>query len=182
MIDIDGFFASDEGQVVDALMRQSWTAEAPLITAMLDTDLIADARAKKLLFIKALYDAGAPLLIGTDTPNPFVTPGFSLHRELAAFEEAGIPRPVILELATHHAADFLDQSDVFGRIAPGLRADLLILDNDPREDLDTLKQPSAVIAGGSYYDRAELNNLLAEARRRAVEDAPDAGDGRTQSD
>ncbi|MEO1554509.1 MAG: amidohydrolase family protein, partial [Pseudomonadota bacterium] len=159
-----------------------WAAEARVMSAMLDTDLIAEARAKKLLFIKALYDAGAPLLIGTDTPNPFVTPGFSLHRELAAFEEAGIPRPAILELATHHAADFLDQSDVFGRIAPGLRADLLILDTDPREDIDTLKRPNAVIAGGSYYDRAALDNLLAEARRRALQDAPDAGDGRSASD
>lgn len=182
MFDLDGFFASDEGQIVDAFLRQSWTAEARAISAMLDPNLIAEARAKKLLFIKALYDAGAPLLIGTDAPNPFVTPGFSLHRELAAFEEAGIPRSVILELATRHAADFLDQSNVFGRIAPGLRADLLVLDNDPREDLNTLKHPNAVIAGGSYYDRATLNDLLAEARRRAVEDSPEAGDGRSASD
>lgn len=182
MFELDSFFGSDEGQIVDSFLRESWSAEARVMAAMLDEDLIAEARAKKLLFIKALYDAGAPLLLGTDTPNPFVVPGFSLHREVAAFEEAGISRLDILELATHHAADFLNQNDVFGRVSPGLRADLLILDGDPREDLNTLKKPSAVIAGGTYYSRSALDSLLAEARRRALEDAPEAGDGRSAAE
>ncbi|MEO1657412.1 MAG: amidohydrolase family protein [Pseudomonadota bacterium] len=182
MHDLDGFFASEEGQTIDSFYQQSWSAEARVMTALLDLDLIAEARAKKLLFIKALYDAGAPLLIGTDTPNPFVTPGYSLHRELAAFEEAGIPRGVILELATKGAAEFLGESDVFGRVAPGLRADLLILESDPRESLETLRKPQAVLAGGTYHDRAALDALLAEARQRVAAGTVEQGDARSSTE
>ena len=54
--------------------------------------LVEAGRSNRLRFVSALQDAGACLLAGTDTPNPFVVPGFSLHDELANFEAAGFDR------------------------------------------------------------------------------------------
>ena len=71
-------------------------------------------RSNRLHLVSALQDAGACLLAGTDTPNPFVVPGCSLHDELANFEAAGFDRGRILALATRGAARFLETTGEVG--------------------------------------------------------------------
>lgn len=119
-----------------------------------------------LAMIKALHDAGAPLLIGTDAPQPFVFPGFSLHDELAMHRAAGLAPKEILRIATSEAARFLHKPGEFGIIAPGARADLLLLDADPESDLTVLRAPAGVMAAGRWYDAATLRRLLADVAGR----------------
>jgi imidazolonepropionase-like amidohydrolase len=102
-------------------------------------------------------------LIGTDTPNPFVLPGYAIHDELAGFAAAGIPVEDVLRVATVDAARFLGEEDAFGMVAPGLRADLVLLDRDPIADLDTLRDPAGVMVSGRWHARTDLNSML-EAR------------------
>jgi imidazolonepropionase-like amidohydrolase len=121
-------------------------------------------------WVKALYEAGAGLLVGTDTPNPFIVPGFSFHEELANLTEAGIPSDALLRMATVEAARFLGEEGEFGIVAAGARADLILVEGDPSRDLDVLRRPAYVMLNGHLRDRATLqNDLDALAARYAAE-------------
>ncbi|MDA0329174.1 MAG: amidohydrolase family protein [Gemmatimonadetes bacterium] len=117
--------------------------------------------------VQAMSEAGVRLLTGTDTPLPGMVPGFSLHSELAALEAAGIPTEDVLWAATANAGRFVrenvDPAALFGTIATGARADLLVVDGDPRADLSLLRQPLGVMARGTWYDRSQLMVLLSLA-------------------
>ncbi|TDI40436.1 MAG: hypothetical protein E2P02_16950 [Acidobacteria bacterium] len=123
-----------------------------------------------------LYDAGVPLLIGTDTPNPFVIPGFAIHDELAAFVDAGIPVDEVLRIATADAAKFLREEGQWGVVAADARADLVLLDGDPRDDLSVLRRPAGVMVNGHWYDSAILSDALDKLRERIAGSEP-ASDG-----
>lgn len=120
----------------------------------------------RLAVVRALHEAGAPLLIGTDAPQPYVYAGFSLHRELELHREAGLTPSEILRAASADAARFLRREGEFGMIAPGARADLVLLDAHPEQDMATLRSPAGVVAAGRWRDRAELQRLLDEAAER----------------
>ncbi len=82
-----------------------------------------------------LSQAGVPLLVGTDCGVSGVFPGAGLHAELDALVDMGLSPTEVLHAATAANADFLDPERSFGRIAPGQRADLLLVQGDPTEDL-----------------------------------------------
>lgn len=111
----------------------------------------------------ALYEAGVPLLVGTDTPNPLLVPGYSIHLELAALAEAGIPITDLLRAATAGAARFTGDEAERGVVRVGAAADLVLLDADPREDLAALHNPVGVMVKGQWLDRATLERMLEEA-------------------
>jgi len=116
--------------------------------------------AARLQVVRALHEAGAGLLIGTDATQPFLYPGFSLHDELAYHRDAGIPVGDILRADTADAARFLRREREFGVVAPGARADLLLLDADPEANLESLRSPAGVMAAGRWYAAARLRTML----------------------
>jgi imidazolonepropionase-like amidohydrolase len=111
--------------------------------------------------------AGVPILAGTDFPNPWVYPGFSLHDELGLLVRAGLTPAEALRTATINPARFLGLTDSLGVVAKGKVADLVLLDGNPLDDIANTKRISAVIQGGRVLDRQALDGLLAEARRRS---------------
>jgi hypothetical protein len=113
-----------------------------------------------------MFRAGVPLLAGTDAMNPYCMPGFSLHDELALLVESGLTPLAALRAATLGPAEFLGRSDELGGIAPGRRADLVLLSADPLADIRNTKQIQAVWLRGKYFDRAALDQLLADAKHR----------------
>jgi hypothetical protein len=108
----------------------------------------------------ALFDAGVTLLVGTDTPNPLLVTGFSLHLELSALVDAGIPPIDVLRTATRNAARFVGQEGQWGVVRPGAAADLVLVDGDPLADIGVLQQPAGVMIGGQWLDRAALESML----------------------
>jgi imidazolonepropionase-like amidohydrolase len=110
----------------------------------------------ELVFVKALHDGGANLLAGTDSPNPFVIAGFSLLEELELFVEAGLSPYAAIETATRAAARFLRAEQDFGTIAPGRRADLVLLLADPLADIKNLRRRAGVMVRGHYLPEEEL--------------------------
>ena len=108
------------------------------------------------------------MLIGTDTPNPYVMYGFSIHEEMSFFEQAGYMRTEILRIATLEAARFLDQVGEFGVVREGARADLILLDADPEADLAALRTPAGVMAAGRWHDAAALAQTLAHLEAQAA--------------
>lgn len=100
-----------------------------------------------LAMVKALYDAHVPIVAGTDA-----LAGFSLHRELELYVEAGIPPAEVLGIATLGAASVMKHDDQLGSIAPGKLADLDIIDGDPSTNISDVRRVVTVIKGGKVYD------------------------------
>jgi len=115
--------------------------------------------------VSVLREEGAPLLAGTDSPNPYVFQGSSIHDELDALVAAGLTPAEALRCATTEAARFLGEADAWGTVAPGLRADLLLVAGSPLDDLACLRDPDAVLANGYRLCREDLRRLLAERLR-----------------
>ena len=117
--------------------------------------------------IGAFYKGGVGFMAGTDTaPGIYVMPGFSLHDELANFVEAGFTPMDALATATSNPAKFLGREDM-GAVAPGDVADLVLLDRNPLTDIRNTRTISGVVADGRYYDRAQLDALLAGVEKAA---------------
>jgi imidazolonepropionase-like amidohydrolase len=115
-----------------------------------------------------LNRAGVQMLAGTDCPNPFVYPGFSLHDELGLLVRSGLTPAEALRTATVNPAIFLGVTDSLGTVARGKVADLVLLEANPLVDIANSKRISAVIQGGRLLDRRALDQMLANARSRAA--------------
>lgn len=116
--------------------------------------------------LTSLHEAGAGLMLGADAPQIFNPPGFSTHRELQLYVEAGLTPYEALETGTVNVAEYLEESDRAGIIAHGARADLVLLSDNPLESIPFHEHIEGVISAGKYYSRAELDRLLLEIERR----------------
>jgi hypothetical protein len=105
--------------------------------------------------VKALADAGATILAGTDTPNPFVVPGFAMHDELALLAGCGLTPYQVMRAATAAPAAWLGDKDI-GTIAVGARADLVLLAADPLKDVAATTQRAGVMLRGRWYTQQDL--------------------------
>jgi hypothetical protein len=108
----------------------------------------------------ALNDAGAPILLGTDMGNPWVAAGFSVHQELANLVEAGLTPYEALRAGTRAPAECLDATDEFGTVAVGLRADLILLDANPLDDVSNAARHVGVMTRGKWLSASELHQML----------------------
>jgi len=113
-----------------------------------------------------MYQDGVHLLTGTDFTNPDsggVRPA-DIHDELDFFVRAGLTPTAALACATTGPAHFLGMADSLGAIEPGMRADLVLLDADPRLDIRNARKIAAVIAGGRLVRFSALNSAGSERR------------------
>ncbi len=111
---------------------------------------------------RALHDAGVRLHTGTDANAPNVVPGFSLHRELSLWVDAGIPAEATLAAATLRSPETLGRVDPDrSAFDPGQPADFALFAEDPTRDIAALSSLVAVVADGRLYRRAELDARLA---------------------
>lgn len=106
-----------------------------------------------------LHQAGVRLVFSADTGLLAQLPGIAEHRELEALVEAGLPPLSAIEFATRRSSELLGLTDR-GTVEAGRRADLLVLDADPREDVTNTRRIAAVIIGGRLVDRRELRRQL----------------------
>lgn len=119
-------------------------------------------------FVRTLHDAGVPLLVGTDLVTPGVIPGFSVHDEMALWQDAGIPAADILRSATLVPARFMGKEDRVGSIAAGKFASVVLVRGNPLEDIHNASHVQGVFLRGHYFDRTELDRMLGEARAAAA--------------
>jgi len=110
-----------------------------------------------------MHRAGVEFLAGTDTPNPYCFPGFSLHDELARLVEAGLSPMEALQTATLNPARYFDRLQDVGTVQPGKLADLVLLNANPLQDIHNTTNICAVVANGRFYDRAALDEFLRDA-------------------
>jgi len=127
-----------------------------------------DFYTKGLEITRAAYKAGVPVLLGTDTGDSYVFPGFSAHQELQELVTAGLTPAEALKAGTWDSAEFLGRTAVSGSIEPGKLADLVLLDRSPLSDIRNTQTIAAVVLKGRYLDRRALDKLLSAAEVAAT--------------
>ncbi len=113
--------------------------------------LYKDSYRAMLAMTRRMYDAGIPILAGTDA-----IAGIMLHRELELEVQAGIPPAKSLQIATFNAARLLKQDKDLGSIAEGKRADFLLVEGNPVEHISDIRRCRFVMKNGTLYNSADL--------------------------
>jgi hypothetical protein len=108
----------------------------------------------------ALNESGALLMSGTDAATPVMVPGFSLHDELETMADVGLSPYEVLRTTTYNPALYLGELDEFGTVEVGKRADLVLLEENPLDDIANTRQIAGVMVRGRWYSRAELDLML----------------------
>jgi imidazolonepropionase-like amidohydrolase len=117
----------------------------------------AKARWQEQLWLTGqLHRAGVPLLAGTDAGVLYTYPGSSLHDELELLVEAGLTPAEALRTATTEPARYLGASDSLGAVGVGMVADLLLLEENPLDDVRRTRGIAGVVLNGRYLSRAML--------------------------
>jgi len=115
--------------------------------------------------IKALQDAGAGLLLGSDAPQVWNVPGFSIHRELASYVAAGLTPYQALATGTRNVATHLNRQNS-GIIRDGASADLVLLDANPLQNIANTTRIAGVMIAGRWIPKTQIDKRLAELRPR----------------
>jgi len=153
----------DEMKYVPAKMRDNFAKQK---AGTLNIPASADEKKRYVelrnLLIRELHKAGARILVGPDSPQFFLVPGFATHREMQSLAEAGLSNYAVLEAATRNGAESLGMLKEFGTVETGKRADLLLLDANPLDAIANTKQITGVMVRGRWLAKAELQKLLAE--------------------
>ncbi|MGC9371194.1 MAG: amidohydrolase family protein, partial [Paracoccaceae bacterium] len=153
-------------RMIPAEVREAWGEPDFRMEAMTDEvrTLAADSIALDRRTFLMAHRAGVPILASTDASfaNPYLFHGFSLLDELDLYVAIGLTPREALYTATVAPPRFFGLLDQDGTIAPGRRADLVLLDANPLEGLGTLRRPRVVVAGGRVLDRPTLRGLEAQ--------------------
>lgn len=157
-------------RMIPSEVREAWGRPDFRLEAMTDEvlALAEDSIALDRSTFLMAHDAGVPILASTDASfaNPYLFHGFSLLEELDLYVRIGLTPQEALYTATVAPPRFFGLADQDGTIAPGRRADLVLLDANPLEDLVTLRRPEVVIVAGRVLDRAALDALEAQLLER----------------
>ena len=110
--------------------------------------------------LKALSDAGAGILLGSDAPQLFSVPGYSLHREMQAMVKAGMTPYQIIESGTRKPAVYLNAEKEFGTVEVGKAADLILIDDNPLKDIGNVAKRAGVMLGGKWMTESDLRKMI----------------------
>jgi hypothetical protein len=131
------------------VQRNAYTGGLPATGA--NDQLYRDSYQAFLRMTKRMYDAGIPILAGTDA-----LAGLMLHRELELEVKAGIPAAKALQIATFNAAKLLKQDKELGSIVPGKRADLFLVEGNPLERISDIRRCRMVMKNGALYKSSDV--------------------------
>lgn len=114
----------------------------------------------RMRILNALNKGGVRILMGTDAPQQFSVPGFSLHRELERMAAAGMTPYEILKSGTKNVGEYFAAKDAFGTIERGKRADLLLVEADPLREISNLSRFAGVMVRGRWLPRSTIDSRL----------------------
>jgi hypothetical protein len=171
-------FLDDLTKQPDPLIRYSpkwqqnaWKPEAGILTANRTPSYIVYRKREYAATEKALVIArneGVSILAGTDVGSPYTHAGFSLHDELSWLVKAGLTPREALQSATTNAAAFFQLERGVGTITPGSEASVILLDENPLQDIANVRRIHAVVLKGKLFRRDELNEMLRGAELEAA--------------
>jgi len=144
-------------------VREEWTETA---AAMADNPIEEFTQFGEwaLFLVERMHARGVPIGAGTDTPIFISVPGYSLHSELEYLVRAGLSPLEALRSATLRPAEFFSLQDKMGTVDVGKKADLVLLDANPLENIANTKRIAAVVSKGRIFTRNELSELVLAAQ------------------
>ncbi|MGB5820674.1 MAG: amidohydrolase family protein [Saonia sp.] len=119
--------------------------------------------------IKKLQDSGHGMLLGSDAPQLFNVPGFSIHHEIDGMLKAGLTPLQILRSGTINPALFFEMEHVFGEIKEGSDADIMLVNANPLEDIKALKELSGILVKGNWLSKESIDKKLATIAKNAAQ-------------
>jgi len=153
---------------VSPAVRQQWRPEGLLAQVSPQRLLELKAQATRSLeLVRSMHRAGVQFLAGTNAPAPYVFPGFSLHDEMELLVRGGLTNLQALQAATFNAALFLVNLDQYGIVQENHVADLVLLNENPLEDIRNTRKIFAVVVGGNLYSRQDLDKMLGRVQELA---------------
>jgi imidazolonepropionase-like amidohydrolase len=128
----------------------------------------AQQRARLMAFrarlLRQMQDAGVGILLGADSPQVLNVPGIATHQELAAVVKAGLTPYEALVSGTRNVAVYFGTAKDDGTVAPGMRANLLVLNGNPLQDITKTLDRAGVVHNGTWHDRPALDAMLVKLR------------------
>ena len=163
-IPLETLTAYPELKYVPANAVAQWSTAYNSRLAQLPREAAKNIIENRTRILRALHEGGVRILMGTDAPQQFSVPGFSLHRELLRMRDAGMSNYEILKSGTVNVGSYF--AEPFGTVAAGQRADLVLLDASPLADIRNVDKISGVMVRGRWLDRAALDARLAAIEKK----------------
>nr|WP_319475065.1 amidohydrolase family protein [uncultured Sphaerochaeta sp.] len=163
---IDAIDADPWTRYISPSNRNFWSASVESFSKLIQKNvegyslLPSDHMEDFALIVEALIRANAPIAAGTDSGTLNVVAGSSLHKELERLVALGMTSWEAIATCTVRASECFEKSDEFGTVQAGRRSDLLILNNNPLEDINNLRDINLVVVQGVPYRQSELVGML----------------------
>ena len=144
-------------------IRDSWRRAQERRRAMGgDGQAGADRAATRRKILRVLAEGGAGILLGTDSPQIYSVPGFSIHREMRTMVDSGLSPYDVLVSGTKRVAEYLGTIDATGTIDVGKRADLILVNGNPLRDVTHVADPAGVMVNGQWLPDGQIRKRLQE--------------------
>jgi hypothetical protein len=161
-IPADEFRLAPEMKYMPGIQVQQWVNQKKLLESQ---GVLKEAHVKPYLefrkkMLLALHKGGVPIIMASDSPQVFNVPGFSIHHEIAAMQEAGIHPYEILKTGSVNVARYFEQEGEYGVLKEGAAADFVLLEANPLENLQALKLIREVVVNGKRLERKQLEEAL----------------------
>ena len=152
----------EESRYMPPDMVAQWSGRVESVRSgdAFDADAAERQIASRMRILEALHASGTRILLGTDAPQVFSVPGFSVHREMERMIAAGMSPYEVIASGTRSVGEYFANEDDFGTIAEGQRADLVLTDANPLDDLGAIRGPDGVMVAGRWYPGAEIDARL----------------------
>ena len=144
-------------------MVDQWIARVDSIYENPNFDSSAAQRliANRMRMLSSLHEGGVGILLGTDAPQVFSVPGFSIHREMDRMVAAGMTPYEVIASGTRSVGEYFENEDQFGTIEVGARADLILVEANPLEDVSHIARRRGVMVRGRWLPEADIQERLA---------------------
>ena len=163
--DYEKMMAYDELKYIPQAVRNNYNAFVQnnvYNNANLNIEEAKEHHSLRQRLLGEMNKAGVNILMGTDAPQLFSVPGFSIHRELPYMKDAGMSNYEILYSGTTAVGEYFSNEDNFGTIEEGMRADLILMEDNPLRDLDAIRDHSGVMVNGNWLSREMIDEKLTE--------------------
>ena len=149
-----------ELKYVPAQMRQGWATQVTNVRAQANLDASKREIDFRNQILKGLSDGGVLILMGSDAPQLYSVPGYSLQHEMESMVAVGMTRFQVLQSGTVNVAKFYKLENEAGTVAVGKRADLLLLDANPLADIKNMARKAGVMVRGRWLPWSEIQARL----------------------
>lgn len=158
----EAMIARPEMRYMPKRVLEGWAKAKREFTARPDFQPEAARRLVELRrrLVRDLHAERAPIALGSDAPQFFNVPGFSIHHEIRMMQAAGMTPYQVLATGTREAARYFGPKAHFGTIVPGQRADLILLTANPLENLVNVERRAGVMVRGRWLPESEIQARL----------------------